>query len=174
MSPPENALVPCVEEKSRIQALERSQPVPPMRPGKPEGHTPEYHRHGTTSLFAALDVKTGKVLGKCYPRHRAKEFITFLKSIETHIAEEVAAGKEVHLVLDNYATHKSATVMKWLFAASRSIRFKTLRSRCPGFQKVQNERNLPSFPAYLCKIMRILYTAHSKSSGGRGRKIRRA
>ncbi|MFT3991560.1 MAG: IS630 family transposase [Luteolibacter sp.] len=114
MSPPENALVPCVEEKSRIQALERSQPVPPMRPGKPEGHTPEYHRHGTTSLFAALDVKTGKVLGKCYPRHRAKEFITFLKSIETHIAEEVAAGKEVHLVLDNYATHKSATVMKWL------------------------------------------------------------
>jgi transposase len=114
MSPPENALVLCVDEKSRIQALERSQPVLPMRPGKPEGHTPEYFRHGTTSLFAALDVKTGKVLGKCYPRHRAKEFLTFLKNIESHVAEDVAGGKDVHLILDNYATHKSATVMKWL------------------------------------------------------------
>jgi transposase len=114
MSPPENALVLCVDEKSQIQALERSQPVLPMRPGKPEGHTPEYYRHGTTSLFAALDVKSGKVLGKCYPRHRAKEFLAFLRNIESHVAGDVAAGKEVHLVLDNYATHKSATVMKWL------------------------------------------------------------
>lgn len=114
MSPPENALVLCVDEKSQIQALERSQPVLPMRSGRPEGHTPEYYRHGTTSLFAALDVKTGKVLGKCYPRHRAKEFLAFLRKIETHVAQEVASGKEVHLILDNYATHKSATVMKWL------------------------------------------------------------
>jgi len=114
MSPPENALVLCVDEKSQIQALERSQPVLPLRPGKSEGHTPEYYRHGTTSLFAALDVKSGKVLGKCYPRHRAQDFLAFLRKIEAHVAEEVASGKEVHLVLDNYATHKSAAVMKWL------------------------------------------------------------
>ena len=114
MSPPENALVLCVDEKSQIQALERSQPILAMRPGNAEGHTPEYYRHGTTSLFAALDVKTGQVLGKCYPRHRAQEFLAFLKNIESHVAGEVAAGKEVHLILDNYATHKSATVMKWL------------------------------------------------------------
>ena len=114
MSPPENALVLCVDEKSQIQALERSQPIFVMRPGKIEGHTQEYYRHGTTSLFAALDVKTGRVLGKCYPRHRAQEFLAFLKSIESHVAAEVAAGKEVHLILDNYATHKSATIMKWL------------------------------------------------------------
>jgi Integrase core domain. len=114
MSPPENALVLCVDEKSQIQALERSQPVLPMRPGKPEGHTPEYFRHGTVSLFAALDVKKGEIIGKCYRRHRAKEFLAFLKEIEAHLAEEVAAGKEVHLVLDNYCTHKSATVSRWL------------------------------------------------------------
>jgi len=114
MSPPENALVLCVDEKSQIQALERSQPVLPMRPGKPEGYTPEYYRHGTVSLFAALDVKSGEVLGKCYRRHRATEFLAFLKSIEAHVAPEVASGKTVHLVLDNYATHKAAKVMKWL------------------------------------------------------------
>ena len=114
MSPPENALVLCVDEKSQIQALERSQPVLPMRQGSPEGHTPEYFRHGTVSLFAALDVKKGEVLGKCYRRHRASEFLAFLKEIETHVAEEVAAGKEVHLVLDNYCTHKSETVSRWL------------------------------------------------------------
>jgi len=114
MSPPENALVLCVDEKSQIQALERSQPVLPMRSGKPEGHTPEYYRHGTVSLFAALDIKSGEVLGKCYRRHRAKEFLAFLKNIEAHLAPEVERGKEVHLILDNYATHKSATVSKWL------------------------------------------------------------
>jgi transposase len=114
MSPPENALVLCVDEKSQIQALERSQPVWPMRPGRPEGHTPEYFRHGTTSLFAALDVRNGEVLGRCYRRHRAREFLDFLKAIEVHVAEEVAAGQEVHLVLDNYATHKAALVSRWL------------------------------------------------------------
>jgi len=114
MSPPENALVLCVDEKSQIQALERSQPVLPMRSGKPEGHTPEYFRHGTVSLFAALDVKKGAVLGQCYRQHRAKEFLAFLKEIETHVAPEVAEGKEVHLVLDNYGTHKSAIVSRWL------------------------------------------------------------
>lgn len=114
MSPPENALVLCVDEKSQIQALERSQPVLPIRPGKPEGRTPEYFRHGTVSLFAALDIRNGEVIGKCYRRHRANEFLAFLKEIETRVAGEVAAGKEVHLVLDNYCTHKSATVSRWL------------------------------------------------------------
>jgi len=114
MSPPENALVLCVDEKSQIQALERSQPILPMRPGKPEGHTPEYFRHGTVSLFAALDVQNGKVLGQCHHRHRAKEFLAFLRQIEKHVARDVAAGKEIHLVLDNYCTHKSATVSRWL------------------------------------------------------------
>ncbi len=89
LSPPENALVLCVDEKSQIQALERAQPVLPMRSGKPEGHTPEYFRHGTVSLFAALDVKKGEVLGQCYRQHRAKEFLAFLKEIETHVAAEV-------------------------------------------------------------------------------------
>lgn len=96
------------------KALERSQPILPLRPGKPEGHTPEYFRHGTVSLFAALDVQNGRVLGKCYPRHRAKEFLAFLKEIERQVAEDVAQGKEIHLVLDNYCTHKSATVSRWL------------------------------------------------------------
>jgi len=114
VSPPENALVLCVDEKSQIQALERSQPVLPMRSGKPEGHTPEYFRHGTVSLFAALDIKKGQVLGKCYRRHRATEFLSFLKDIEAHVAQEVALGKQVHLILDNYCTHKSARVSRWL------------------------------------------------------------
>jgi transposase len=114
MSPPENALVLSVDEKSQIQALQRSQPVLPLRPGQPERHTPEYFRHGTLSLFAALDVKKGEVLGSCYRRHRAAEFLAFLKKIERHVAADVAEGKSVHLILDNYSTHKAASVTKWL------------------------------------------------------------
>jgi len=114
MSPPENALVLCVDEKSQIQALERSQPVMPLSHGRVERRTPEYFRHGTLSLFAALDVKKGQVLGGCYQRHRASEFLLFLKQIEKHVAPEVAQGRTVHLVLDNYSTHKAAGVMRWL------------------------------------------------------------
>lgn len=114
MSPPENALVLSVDEKSQIQALQRSQPVLPLRPSKPEAHTPEYFRHGTTTLFAALNVKSGEVLGSCYQRHRAKEFLAFLKEIEEHIEEDVTDGKSVHLILDNYATHKAVTITRWL------------------------------------------------------------
>ena len=114
MSPPENALVLCVDEKSQIQALERSQPVMPLSHGRVEGRTPEYFRHGTLSLFAALDVKKGQVLASCYQRHRASEFLAFLKQIEKHAAAEVAQGKSIHLVLDNYSTHKAASVMNWL------------------------------------------------------------
>ena len=110
LAPPERALVLCVDEKSQIQALDRSQPLLPMRPGQPERRTHDYKRHGTTSLFAALDVATGKVIGKCYPRHRAREFLSFLRTIDAN----VPAGLDVHLVMDNYATHKTAAIRAWL------------------------------------------------------------
>ena len=100
----------CVDEKSQIQALDRSQPVLPMLPGMPERRTHDYKRHGTTSLFAALDVATGRVIGKCYRRHRAREFLDFLKEIDRHVPE----GLDLHIVMDNYATHKTAAVKAWL------------------------------------------------------------
>jgi len=110
LSPPEHAVVLCVDEKSQIQALDRSQAVFPMRPGQAERRSHDYVRHGTTSLFAALDVATGKVIGQCYPRHRAAEFRQFLDEIEA----AVPAGLDVHLVWDNYATHKTALIRNWL------------------------------------------------------------
>ncbi|MEJ2132770.1 MAG: IS630 family transposase [Gammaproteobacteria bacterium] len=110
MSPPDSALVLCVDEKSQIQALERSQPLLPMRCGQPERRTNDYFRHGTTTLFAALDVATGRVLGKCYARHRAREFRRFLDLIE----EAVPADLDVHIILDNYATHKTPAIQRWL------------------------------------------------------------
>jgi len=110
LSPPTHALVLCVDEKSQIQALDREQPVLPMMPGMPERRTPSYVRHGTTSLFAALDVATGAVIGKCYKRHRATEFLDFLKQIDGNVPD----GLDVHIVMDNYATHKTAMVKTWL------------------------------------------------------------
>lgn len=110
MDPPNNAVVLCVDEKSQIQALNRTQPILPMRPGQLERRTPEYHRNGTTSLFAALDVATGGVIGRCFRRHRAKEFLQFLKLIDERVASEL----DVHLVMDNYATHKAPPIMNWL------------------------------------------------------------
>ena len=110
LHPPERAVVLCVDEKSRIQALDRTQPVLPMRPGLPERRTHDYRRHGTTSLFAALDIATGQVLGKCCRRHRAVEFRAFLKVIEAAVPE----GLAIHLVLDNYGTHKTAMIHDWL------------------------------------------------------------
>jgi transposase len=110
LSPPTNALVLCVDEKSQIQALNRTQPILPMRPGQVERYTPEYERHGTTSLFAALDVATGNVIGQCFRRHRASEFKRFLERVAQSVSEEL----EVHLILDNYSTHKTAVVRKWL------------------------------------------------------------
>jgi transposase len=104
------ALVPCVDEKSQIQALDREQPVLPMMPGVPERQTHNYVRHGTTSLFAALDVASGFVIGKCYKRHRAAEFLDFLKEIDGN----VPAGLDVHIVMDNYATHKTPRIRNWL------------------------------------------------------------
>jgi transposase len=116
LDPPTNAVVLSVDEKSQIQALNRTQPILPMRPGQLERRTPEYDRNGTTSLFAALDVATGGVLGKCFRRHRAKEFVQFLTLIDDSIAAEL----DVHLIMDNYATHKAPSVRHWL---SRHRRF---------------------------------------------------
>jgi transposase len=109
MDPPDKALVLCVDEKSQMQALERTQPLLPLRPGMPACRTHDYVRHGTTTLFAALDAKTGKVIGECYRRHRATEFIKFLRVID----ESVPDYLDVHLILDNYSTHKTRTVRRW-------------------------------------------------------------
>jgi transposase len=99
-----------VDEKAQIQALDRSQPLLPMRPGQVERRTHDYRRHGTTSLFAALDVKTGQVLGECHRRHRSVEFRKFLDTIDAAVPTPLA----VHLVLDNYGTHKTALIRRWL------------------------------------------------------------
>jgi transposase len=115
LSPPDRALVLSVDEKSQIQALHRTQPILPLRPGASERRTADYQRHGTTSLLAALDVKTGKVIGQCYPRHRAKEFRNFLDVLDAAVPTE----QEVHLILDNYATHKSPTLHRWLLKHPR-------------------------------------------------------
>lgn len=110
MSPPEKALVLCVDEKSQIQALDRTAPLLPMRPGQIERRTHDYKRHGTTSLFAALDVATGNVIGSLHRRHRAVEFRKFLDEIDAAVPRDL----DVHLVLDNYATHKTPTIQRWL------------------------------------------------------------
>jgi transposase len=110
LDPPERALVLCVDEKSQIQALDRTQPLLPMRPGQPERRTHDYVRHGTTSLFAALEVVSGKIIGQCHRRHRAVEFRRFLETIEA----AVPADLDVHLILDNYATHKTPAIRRWL------------------------------------------------------------
>ena len=110
LNPPDHAVVLCVDEKSQIQALERTQPMLPMGLGYVEGVTHDYVRHGTTTLFAALDVATGEVLSQCKPRHRHQEFLAFLR----HIDQNVPKTLDVHLVVDNYATHKHAKVKAWL------------------------------------------------------------
>lgn len=110
LNPPERAIVLCVDEKSQIQALDRSQPVLPMRPGQVERRTHDYKRHGTTSLFAALNTATGDVIGKCYKRHRATEFKKFLAEIERRVPDDL----DIHLIMDNYATHKTPAIRNWL------------------------------------------------------------
>ncbi len=109
LSPPERALVLCVDEKSQIQALDRTQPLLPLRPGQVERHTHDYKRHGTTSLFAALDVKTGSVIGKCMPRHRAQEFRRFLDEVERNVPK----GLDIHVVMDNASSHKTKLIRDW-------------------------------------------------------------
>jgi transposase len=110
MNPPDRALVLCVDEKSQIQALDRTAPLLPLRPGLPERQTHDYKRHGTTTLFAAFNILNGKVIGTCQQRHRSREFVKFLN----HLESELPADQEVHLIMDNYCTHKSAEVQRWL------------------------------------------------------------
>jgi transposase len=110
VDPPDRALVLCVDEKSQIQALDRTAPILPLRPGLPERQTHDYKRHGTTTLFAAFNILNGKVIGSCLPRHRGKEFIKFLNQLEKEVPSEL----DIHLILDNYSTHKSAAVLRWL------------------------------------------------------------
>jgi transposase len=115
LDPPEKAVVLCVDEKSQVQALDRSQPVLPMMPGMPERRTHDYVRNGITSLFAALDMASGKVIGAIHRRHRSSEYRKFLIKID----KAVPADLDVHIICDNYATHKTDTIQKWLAAHPR-------------------------------------------------------
>ena len=117
LDPPERAVVLCVDEKSQIQALDRTQPILPMQPGLPERATHDYKRHGTSSLYAALDVSTGQVIGSLHSRHRAAEFKAFLKRIDA----AVPADLDVHVILDNSSTHKTPAIQKWLTAHPRFV-----------------------------------------------------
>lgn len=110
LAPPDRALVLCVDEKTQIQALDRTRPLLPMQPGQVERRTHDYARHGTTSLFAALDARSGEVIGECHRRHRSTEFRKFLDTIDA----AVPAALDVHIVMDNYATHKTALIQRWL------------------------------------------------------------
>jgi transposase len=115
LNPPDKALVLCVDEKAQIQALDRSQPMLPMRPGQAERRTPDYTRYGTINLFAALDAKAGTVIGEFHRRHRAVEFRNFLETIDTSVPGKL----EVHLILDNYGTHKTTAIKRWLLRHPR-------------------------------------------------------
>lgn len=119
LDPPDRAVVLCVDEKSGTQALDRTQPVLPMTPGQAERGTHDYVRHGTTSLFAALDVATGRVIGKCHRRHRHQEFVKFLADIDAAVPHE--DGVTIPLVMDNYATHKTPAVKRWLARHPRFV-----------------------------------------------------
>lgn len=110
LNPPEKAVVLCVDEKSQIQALDRTQPGLPLKKGRCGTHTHDYVRHGTTTLFAALEVLEGKVIGQCLPRHRHQEFLKFLRTLDASYPKEL----DLHLILDNYGTHKHAKVKRWL------------------------------------------------------------
>ena len=116
LDPPLKAMVLCVDEKSQIQALDRTQPILPLAPGVPERRTHDYMRHGTTTLFAALDIATGEVIGELHRRHRSGEFLQFLRTIDA----SVPPGLDVHLVMDNYGTHKTPSIKAWF---ARHLRF---------------------------------------------------
>ena len=115
LNPPEDALVLSVDEKSQIQALDRTQPLLPLKPHQVERHTHDYKRHGTTTLFAALNTATGSVIGKCYKRHRHQEFLNFLNQVNRNIPK----NKDVHIIVDNYSTHKHEKVKNWFKSHKR-------------------------------------------------------
>ena len=110
LNPPENSIVFCVDEKSQIQALERTQPLLPMLPGIPEKQTHDYYRHGTTTLFAALNVANGKIIGKCNKSHKGEDYVNFLKILD----REAPEGKALHIIVDNYSSHKAPVVKEYL------------------------------------------------------------
>jgi transposase len=116
LNPPDRALVLCVDEKSQIQALDRTAPILPLRSGLPERQTHDYKRHGTTTLFAAFNILNGKVIGTCQHRHRSREFVKFLN----HLEPQLPGDQQVHLIMDNYCTHKSAEVQRWLKPKKRN------------------------------------------------------
>ena len=116
LNPPDRAFVLCVDEKSQIQALDRTAPILPLPPGLPERQTHDYKRHGTTTLFAAFNILNGKVIGTCQYRHRSQEFIRFFNHLERNLPPD----QEVHRIMDNYCTHKSAEVQRWLKPKGRS------------------------------------------------------
>jgi transposase len=118
LAPPENAIVLCVDEKSQIQALDRTAPMLPMQPGLPERRTHDYVRHGTTTLFAALEIATGTITAACQPRHRHQEFLRFLKQV-TRAYPDDGTGRRLHLIMDNYAAHKRVEIRDWLAANPR-------------------------------------------------------
>ena len=117
LNPPERAVVLCVDEKSQIQALDRTQPILPLAPGVPERATHDYKRHGTSSLYAALDISTGQVIGALHSRHRAIEFKQFLQTLDREVPSEL----DVHVILDNSSTHKTPAIRKWLTAHPRFV-----------------------------------------------------
>lgn len=116
LNPPARALVFSVDEKSQIQALDRTAPILPLRPGIPERQTHDYKRNGTTTLFAALNILNGKVIGECLPRRRSREFLRFLR----HLEVQIPAGVQIHLIVDNASSHKSAEVKQWLASRKRA------------------------------------------------------
>ena len=129
LNPPDKAVVLCIDEKSQIQALDRTQPGLPLKKGRAATMTHDYKRNGTTTLFAALDVKTGAVIGECLPKHRAKEFIRFLKKIDRIVAKHL----DVHAICDNYSTHKTPAVKAWLAKHPRfKLHFIPTSSSSPG------------------------------------------
>jgi transposase len=168
MDPPNNALVLCVDEKTQVQALERSQPVLPMRPGRAERSTHDYYRHGTLALFAALNVATGQIISATKPKHRTKEFLNFLRQIE----RETPADLDLHIILDNYATHKTEAVEDWLAKRPRwKLHFTPTHSSWLNqverfFARITNERirrGVFQSVADLDKAIKEYIAAHNKN-----------
>ncbi len=131
LNPPEKAVVVCIDEKSQVQALDRTAPILPLRPGVPQKQTHDYKRNGTTTLFAALEVATGRVTDRCFPRHTHAEFLTFLKQVT-----KAYPRVPLHVVCDNYATHKHPTVKAWLARNPRVSLHFTPTGVCPSLRTV--------------------------------------
>jgi transposase len=159
MNPPERALVLCVDEKSQIQALDRTQPGLPIKKGRAQTMTHDYKRNGTTTLFAALDVKTGQVIGQCLPRHRAKEFIKFLNKIDTAVDKAL----DLHLILDNYSTHKTKQVRKLVEACTPASSCTSFRPRRLGsIWSNGSSPRLPRMPS-AAELSRVSTTSRPSS-----------